>query len=59
MSTMVYYEAFLILFVAFIIFSSVEIIKSPYSSSGKLLGLFMVLLMPFFGSVLFHWYRKG
>ncbi|OWK72776.1 hypothetical protein CBW16_13045 [Flavobacteriaceae bacterium JJC] len=59
MSTTVYYEAFLIIFLAFIIFSSFEILKSPYNTSGKFLWFSMVLFMPFLGSILFHWYRKG
>ncbi|QOW09700.1 hypothetical protein Q73A0000_04630 [Kaistella flava (ex Peng et al. 2021)] len=59
MSTQIYYTVFIILFIAVLIFSIIEIVKSPYSMPRKLMWLFICLLMPFFGSIVFHWYRKG
>ncbi|QDP84152.1 hypothetical protein FNJ88_00740 [Chryseobacterium sp. SNU WT5] len=59
MSTQTYFYIFLVLYIAVLIFSIIEIRKSPYSTPRKLMWLFICVLMPFLGSIIFHWYRKG
>ncbi|WP_423976072.1 PLDc N-terminal domain-containing protein [Kaistella sp.] len=59
MSTQVYYYIFLILFVVILIISTIEIVKSSYSKPAKYLWFAVCFFMPFLGSLLFYFYRKG
>ncbi|WP_034691214.1 PLDc N-terminal domain-containing protein [Kaistella palustris] len=59
MNTQVYYYVFGILFLAAFIFSLMEILRSSYTLSAKILWILVCLFMPILGSILFFFYRKG
>lgn len=60
MSTQVYYNLFLILFLVVFIISIIAILKNPfYSKPAKLLWIAVCLFMPFLGSLIYYFYRKG